>query len=473
MALRLASLVLLSAFVLGCGDDVEATSGGSTSSGADGGSGPGAGSTGPGGTGGEGGGGGSVPEGGCGFPGQASWQGELDPYVDVPATGPYGTHQVSVPAASNWVMTGLFLREGESVTLSAEGSWSIDGQTFTGPEGRTELPMDRGCARGSLVARLGLHYADELHCVGPGTTWTVPRDGILYVGANFDTDLGETYGTRLPMAGALTVTVESTGDTVPTVPATEACEYDYTAIASGWVELRGRHTIITIPAADAEIDRETAAPSIDVIDQIYDTHAQIRPSVPYDAQRVRWFPDPQVSSFAYMLAGNPVRCDPSLMSGVPTQRILNAIDPPTDVWGFAHELGHSFTFSNGTWSYMILNLESWPNLFTLYTLDILGRTHPNVDSYCDGKDAYLANGAYPTLRDDPFLQLCFLMELTTQYDWDFWEAFFLAMDMTTGGDIPYDPNNDAVTWTFVRDRFNQAAGADTTPVFNTWKVPLL
>ncbi|NUP05833.1 MAG: hypothetical protein HOW73_07225 [Polyangiaceae bacterium] len=265
----------------------------------------------------------------------------------------------------------------------------------------------------------------------------------------------------------------SSGATVPTVPATQACAYDYAAIESGWVEIRGRHVIVTIPAVEAEIDKATASPSIDVLDRIYDAHSEIRPNVPYRAQRIRLFPDPDVVALGYMLAGNPVRCDPSLMSGEPTQRILNASDPATDIWGFAHEFGHSFTMSNGTWSYMILNLESWPNLFTLYTLDKLGRTHPNVDSYCNDKEAYLQSGAYPMLRDDPFLQLCFLMEFTAAYDWPLWQSFFEDMDATIGGEVPYEPNDDAVTWTFVRDRINQAAGTDTSATFATWKVPLL
>jgi len=429
-----------------------------------GGSGPGGGSgTGGQGTGGQG-------TGGQGTGGQPS--DALDAYVDVPAAGPYGARSMRVHAATNWLNTGLYLRAGQTATLSASGSWAMDGKKFVGPEGLPGV-IERGCPRNGLVARLGLLYDDaELYCIGPGADMTATRDGIVYLAANFDTDLGETYGTRLPAEGWVDVEVTSTGDTVPTVQRDEIPTYDFSAVASGWVEVRGTRAIVTIPADDVIKDLSTAPASLDTLDAIYDIEAALRSDVPYRGQRVRFFPDPNIESFAYMLAGNPIRAVPEIMSGSPDQRILRASEAPTDVWGFAHEFGHTFTLSNGTWTYMIVNIESWPNVFTLRALSELNRTHPNKDTYCDKKAAYLAGGTYDEVRGDPFLQLCFLMELQVAYGWDFWSKFFLGISATKNEDIPYSDKDDAPTWGFVRDRFNEAAGTDTTSLFQTWRIPL-
>lgn len=427
-----------------------------------------------GGTGGHPGAGGAGGSGGSGSGGEGgSISGELDPFVDVPPQGPYGEHTIKVPAATNWVNTGLYLHAGETVTFTAQGSWSMDGATFVGPKGLM-MPIERGCPRNGLVARLGLLYDDmELFCVGDGGTMTASRDGIVYLAANYDTDLGETYGTRLDAKGAVDVTISSTGDTVPTIGKADVATYDFSKVQSGWVELRGVRTIVTVPAADALADKATAKGSIETLDSIYDIESELRSAVPYLGQRIRFFPDPNIDALgAYMLAGNPIRAVPDIMSGMPDQRILRASEAPTDVWGFSHEFGHTFTLANGTWTYMIVNIESWPNVFTLRALEALNRTHPNKDSYCDNKAAYLASGTYQEVRDDPFLQLCFLMEFQTTYGWDFWSKFYVAMNGTTNNDIPYDPMSDAPTWGFVRDRFNDAAGEDTTDVFITWRIPL-
>lgn len=392
--------------------------------------------------------------------------------VPVPPSGPYGDHTFLVPAQANWVNTGLYLRAGETAEISAVGAWTVDGVSM-GPEGDAGLGDQRGCPLGALVVRSGLRFEEAVTCVGAGTTFTAPSDDIVYVGMIFSTDLGETYGDRLRLGGAVEVTVASAGDTVPTVAADAVEDYPFEQVASGWVELQSDHHLVTIETAEVQADRDIAPASLSTLDDVYDVEADLRGMTPYSGGLVRWYPDPTISSFAYMLAGNPTRCDPSLMNGVATQRILRAAEGPTDIWGFSHELGHSFTLANGAWVYMYLNLESWPNVFTLRALDTLGRTEgqPNFDTYCDGREAYLADPVYETLRDDPFVQLCFLMEFEAAYGLPFYEAFFEGMNTQTNDDVGYD-GTDASVWRYARDRFDLAAGEDTTPIFDRWAVPL-
>lgn len=392
--------------------------------------------------------------------------------ADLPPAGPYGTRTLDVEAAANWVNTGLYLRAGESAVITATGTWSVDGNEV-GPDGGTNAARERGCKVGSLVARSGLRYAEAITCIGDGETFVAPSDDIVYVGMIYSTDLGETYGSRLALDGAVQVTVDSQGDTVPTVPMAALEDYDFAAVASGWVELQGTHNLVTIPAEQAAVDRAEAVAGLQTLDRIYEIEAAMRGMEPFGGRLVRWYPDPVVSEFAYMLAGNPMRCDPSLMTGNPGQRILRAAEEGTDIWGFAHELGHAFTMPNGFWVYMYVNLESWPNLFTLHALQQLGRTadQPNYASYCDGRDAYLASPDYEgQLRDDPFLQLCFLTDIEDTYGPGVTEAFFQGLNEQVNEDVGYD-GTDASVWAYVKGRYDLAAGTDTRGVFDAWGVP--
>jgi hypothetical protein len=401
--------------------------------------------------------------------------GPYDVVVEVPAAEAYGERTFVVPARTNWVNTGLFLARGQVARIDAAGRWSLDGREM-GPEGHAPLGDERKCPVGSLVARSGLDFEGEISCIGRGADFTAPRDDVVYVGMVLSTDLGETYATRLRADGALSVTVQSDGATVPTLPAARATDYDFAFVRSGRVELAGRHVSVSLTAAQAERDKATAAAAVEALDRIYEAEADLRGMTPFSGQRVRFIADEVVERNGwYMLAGNPVRCVPALLGGSDTQRILRAGEAEVDIWGFAHELGHVFGFANGAWVYQILNLESWPNVFTLHALTTLSRTahQPNVDTYCRGKDAYLAAGAYKTLRDDPFLQLCFLMEFTGAYGWPFWQRFFAGMNGQTNADVGYDgADEDRSVWSYVRDRFSLAAGEDVTPLFRRWRVPV-
>jgi hypothetical protein len=342
-----------------------------------------------------------------------------------------------------------------------------------GATGDASIGMERGCAIGSLVARSGLAYEGAITCVGAGASFVAPADGIVFLGMIESTDLGEAYAERRDVDGALEVTVESRGATVPSVRASALEAYAFDAVASGWVELLSAHHRVTIEAAQVIADRATAVSSLETLDAIWAEHHALRGAGPFFEQRVRWYPDDTVASFAYMLAGNPIRCVSGLMNGTDDQRILRASEPRTDVWGFAHELGHVFGFIDGMWVYQYVNVESWPNVFTLHALRGLGRTanQPNVETYCDGRDAYLAGGAYETFRDDPFVQLCFLMEFEEAYGPTFYERFFMGLGTQTNEDVGYD-GTDASVWRYVRDRFDLAAGESTTPRFDAWRVPL-
>ncbi|NRB39531.1 MAG: hypothetical protein HRU20_13845 [Pseudomonadales bacterium] len=382
-------------------------------------------------------------------------------WVDVPSTGPYGSHTFKVPAAQNWVNSGLYLVKGQSATVSSSGSWRVKGGVKYGPEGKTGVDS-RGCQEGELTARLGLYYKDaQIHCVGSNGSFTADKEGIVYLGAVVSNDLGETYEARNNAIGALQVTVTSQGDTVPTISKAMAAYYDLDQVTSGWVEIRSEHNILTLPLATAKQDQSRLQAAIQRLDDIYLSHQKLRLIRPYHGQAIRWFPD-TTDAPGWMLAGNPIRMDPKLVAANSSERITLAAEVDNGDWGFAHELGHNFNFSGGDWYYTssTAGLETWPNIFSVYAQESLGLPQRDVD--CPTLSAnYKATGQYSVDFKDPWVSLCFLLEFKDRYGWEFYQDFYREFNISpTSG------------WTNIHDRFEKSAGEDITPIFNAWKIPL-
>ncbi len=369
--------------------------------------------------------------------------------IGVDGKTPYGSHTFDVPAQQNWVNTGLFLHAGDTAMLSETGTWQLS---------NSGKGIDHGpCKIGDLVARIGLYYKDTaLTCVKGSATFKAPKDGILFVGALSDNDLGETYESRSDASGKKSVTVTSDRNTVPTVQATDAASFSFNSVASGWVEVWGKHVILTLPIASAEKDAQVMTRATERLDAIYEFEAELRGAVPHHAQRIRFFPDG--TQPGYMLAGNPVRMATTLVTGGDKTRISRSGETGTDIWGFAHEMGHDFSFApNGFWTYEENTLESWCNLFSIYSLEKLGVPLNDSTTSC----SMTSTGNYDTW--DAWGGLCFLRQFQFRYGWDFYKKYFQQIkDTTTTGGDP---------WTFVHGKFESIAGEDVTPLFDKWNVP--
>ena len=375
--------------------------------------------------------------------------------LPVPPAGPYGSMTFEVPAAQNWVNTGLFLEAGQQATITESGAWMVSPNLGDS--------IDHGsCVVGDLVARIGLHYKDPaLTCVRGEANFVADKDGILFVGGLADNDLGETYESRFWAEGSKTVSVTSEGATVPTVEAVDTGAYGFDRVQSPWVEVRGDHVLLTLPTATAVQDAQDLAAAAARLDEMYALEEQLRGDVPQHGQRIRFFPDPDVTPLGYMLAGNPVRMQPVLVDAAFPDRISQAGLPTIDLWGFAHELGHDFTFVGRLWWYQENSLESWPNLFSIYALEDMGiPIHPEADS-CPGSDPV----AYDSW--DAWDGLCFLLQFQYAYGWAFYQDFFAGLNATDPTTVPAGP----LAWSFVHDRFEAIAGEDVTPIFEAWGVP--
>jgi hypothetical protein len=374
--------------------------------------------------------------------------------VPVPASGPYGEHTLDVLAAQNWVNTGLFLKQGQTAKVHVDsGQWSLE------DEGSTITHAD--CLVGELAARIGLHYQEsKMTCIDGEATVTADKDGILFLGAVASTDLGESYETRLLASGKKTVTVSSAGDTVPTVLGSEAAAFAFDQVSSGWVEVWGKHVILTLPAERAKSDAAELDAAVQRLDRIYELHEELRGGVPMHGQRIRFFPDPKIEGIGWMLAGNPVRMDMALVTD-PNETISRAGHEGHSDWGFAHEQGHIFSWPNGFWQYEVDTLESWCNLFSLHALMSLDLTLHDSIADCNAE----TTRTYTPGKWDPWDGLCFLMQFQYDYGWDVYKSYFRSIAEKDSGDM-----QDGA-WHFVHDELEAASGQDVTPTFQAWGVP--
>ncbi|MBW2278085.1 MAG: hypothetical protein JRF63_11360, partial [Deltaproteobacteria bacterium] len=224
---------------------------------------------------------------------------DSDSDTDTDSDGPV-TVEVEVPAEIYWVNSGLYVREGEEITITANGSWTIWEGTVDeyGPDG---LSYDvYGCMHGELVAMVGLHWNDEQICVGADAIFAAPRDGILYLAAN--------DGGREDNAGTVTVEITSESDLTPTIQAGEIADFDYGSVSADMIELAGDNIILTLSTSNVAGRPDDAEAALDAFEAWYELHEELASAVPYNGQHVRYYPDPDIYDIgAWGLSGNPIR----------------------------------------------------------------------------------------------------------------------------------------------------------------------
>jgi LssY C-terminus len=124
----------------------------------------------------------------------------------------------SAPADQQWTDSGVDLKAGDLVTITATGSVQYDGARTTGPEGLARGWMDlimqfpvNAAGRGALVGRIGDSPAARAFLVGANATKTAPIAGHLFLGIN---QMPSTPGT-----GSFHVVIERKAGVAPTTAA--------------------------------------------------------------------------------------------------------------------------------------------------------------------------------------------------------------------------------------------------------------
>jgi hypothetical protein len=117
--------------------------------------------------------------------------------------------EIDVIADQVWTDTGIDLKAGDTLTITATGTVQYDGVRAAGPEGLARAWMDlmmqlpvNGSGRGALVGRFGDSPASRPFLIGPRTQRTVPIPSRLFVGIN--------QMPNAPGKGSYHVTIERT-----------------------------------------------------------------------------------------------------------------------------------------------------------------------------------------------------------------------------------------------------------------------
>jgi len=119
--------------------------------------------------------------------------------VSAPATPTFFTIKVGVRAdnANNgWTNSGLVVRKGQRLRISASGRVSLGRGRFSTPGGLNSIPdgdkLMRNEATGALIAVIG-DDNDDFIVIGPRREFVAQRDGVLCLGVN-EGDLTDNTG---------------------------------------------------------------------------------------------------------------------------------------------------------------------------------------------------------------------------------------------------------------------------------------
>lgn len=113
--------------------------------------------------------------------------------------GPVKTVTVDVVGKHDWTSTGLIVKRGDHIRISASGSVTLDPTSgrSTGPEGITDLPDPKKLVAdqptGALIGVIGADN-DDFIFIGRGSEFNAARDGLLFLSVN-EGNLADNTGT--------------------------------------------------------------------------------------------------------------------------------------------------------------------------------------------------------------------------------------------------------------------------------------
>jgi hypothetical protein len=406
------------------------------------------------------------------------WRQELDAMTagacaTTPAVTP-ARHAVdmTVDATDAWTSSGLFVTRGSNVTVSAAGAWTSwrGVNPETGADGDARLTSQQGCARGSLVARVGLGATDgQFHCVGAQGSFAADTDGIVYLGMN---DSSPT----LLHAGTMAVTLAAIALPAPTVTTAELTLFDFCGVASGWVELESDSFItLTTPAALAAKHRATLGASLARLDQVVERQSRLAGGAsPSGGRRARFYPDPSLRGDAWIVAGNPMRIDPRLLSKQEPSRIslLDVEADDAELFDVVRALGVSISrHSGGRYQPDDKAAQAWGGLFARYVEEerTIGRWPRDP---CATAATQAASGSTTGWLADADLQTCFLLRVSEQVGWHVFESFFATIPAPDAWDAAIVSGSGvAAAWEWVVTALEAAAPSEVGPVASELHAP--
>jgi hypothetical protein len=114
-------------------------------------------------------------------------------------TGPVKTVTVDVVGKRDWTSTGLIVKRGDRIHISASGTVILDPTSgrSSGPEGLTDLPDPKKLVpdqpTGALIGVIGADN-DDFIFIGRASEFNAARDGLLFLSVN-EGNLSDNTGT--------------------------------------------------------------------------------------------------------------------------------------------------------------------------------------------------------------------------------------------------------------------------------------
>jgi hypothetical protein len=329
------------------------------------------------------------------------------------------TKTMSIPATSYGEFTGVYVRQGDLVSVRATGDWTYwQGQSDSfSAEGVPEIERYAGCVRGSLAAAVGLTAGGEILCLGSNGTARVQSEGLLYLAMNDPSS-------PLIRGGALTVELETTGQAAPEIAVANLATAD--VCQAPWLELTSQGSLtLQLPAAVLKRDQASAARALAELDGVYAKLAELAAGAkPYGGSRLRLIPDDSIRP-NWLLAGNPLRYDTRNLDKTDPSRaaILKTGQTGYSSWDFAKGFGHAFSRTLGTRFHADLETsQAWSTVFGIYAMEAKGETDsrmPNCTNIA-GPRAIPANHGMTSVE----LKTCMLVELEQGLGWTSFISFY-------------------------------------------------
>ncbi|QDU69829.1 M60 family metallopeptidase [Engelhardtia mirabilis] len=302
--------------------------------------------------------------------------------------------------------------------------------------------------------------------------------GLLYL--ELDQALGDDL--RLEVSGAVAAPLLRAGADDAELAAFRAqLEALPPAATAPWVELAGRHVILTVPADAARACADPAG-AIAYWDATWEAHVALL-GAPLADRPERFVFDRQISA-GWMHSGYPIMAHlVSARDALDTSRLRREGD-----WGLFHELGHNA--QDRAWTSANMG-EVTCNLFSLHAMERMAGIGVGDNERGGGllpalraHRAAVAQGeaGFDELRGDPFAMLAPFVELQLAFGWEPFTAVF-AEHRAVAADAGADPlglgpprGAGAARDQAVRDqwalRFSRAVGRDVSPFLRSCGWPL-
>ncbi|WP_158289646.1 M60 family metallopeptidase [Paenibacillus flagellatus] len=344
-----------------------------------------------------------------------------------------------------WTSTGLYAPAGGVVTLEV-------------PEGTTDLEVQVGAHTDNLMSKTTWERAPIIahkQKLVPGLNRIgSPYGGLIYL---IPTKIKENTKVTVTISGAVEAPFYDLGKTTP-----EQWEAIRHAPAP-FAELQSNRIVLTVPSsAIRNLDNpEQLMRRWDTIVEHYDELIGLGPDkpVPHTGHelRYRYVVDKQISA-GYMHAGTPIM----MHNDSYVQRMLDANEIFTTVWGLWHELGHNYQQSPWTWNGIG---EATCNLFGMYMLErYTGKSlqKSDYDKAFEWLNSTAANKSYSHSVPG---NMVFWKQLQMAYGWDLYTKLFTYYRDMPAGQLPGSDQQKIDTFVLTASKL---AGENLLEFFDKW-----